>query len=156
MRLARHEGAGNATGVMLVEVPVAAAGDDPAGAVARVAAVTRSEKVRARSAGTFRFMRSPRAARLLMRFARRQRAIAAIASELTGPKQTFRLGGAELVAAWPIALLSGNVRVGALAVSYAGRFRISIQTDGAHVPPARVLADGMAQALDRIRREAVW
>ncbi|GAA2064896.1 wax ester/triacylglycerol synthase family O-acyltransferase [Leifsonia soli] len=152
VRLARSAGAGNATGVMLVEIPVGSAQGDPRsdGSVARVAAVTRSEKARARAVGTFRLMRSPRAARFLMRFARRQRAVAAIASELTGPAHALRLAGADLAAAWPLALLSGNVRVGALAVSYAGRFRVSVQTDGEHVPPARVLADAMADALDRI------
>lgn len=91
---------------------------------------------------------------MLMHFALRQRAVGAIASELTGPPATLRLGGAELVAAWPLALLSGNVRVGALAVSYAGRFRVSIQTDASHLPPARVLADGMARALERIGASA--
>ncbi|RDV45169.1 acyltransferase [Leifsonia sp. ku-ls] len=150
VRLARRAGEGNATGVMLVRVPVAGSEADIAAEVARVAAETGPAKVRARAAGTFRPMSSPRAARMLMHVARRQRAVAAIASELTGPPHTLRLAGAELVAAWPLALLSGNVRIGALAVSYAGRFRVSIQTDASHLPPARVLADGMARALDRI------
>ncbi|MGH1548772.1 wax ester/triacylglycerol synthase domain-containing protein [Leifsonia poae] len=152
VRITRQQGEGNATGVMLIPVPVAPVGseDDISGRVARVAAVTRSEKVRARAAGTFHPMRSPRAARLLMRFAQRQRAVGAIASELTGPSRTLRLAGSELVAAWPLALLSGNVRVGALGVSYAGRFRVSIQTEADHLPTARVVAESMATALDRI------
>lgn len=152
VRLGRRPGEGNATGVMLVRVPVA--GSDPAagiaGSVAQVAAATRSEKVRARAVGTFRPMRSPRAARLLMRFAQRQRAVGAIASELRGPSGTLFLAGAELIAAWPLALLSGNVRIGALAVSYAGRFRVSLQTDAAHLPPARILAEAMSASLDAI------
>lgn len=152
VRLARRNGEGNATGVMLTRIPVADAEIDRA--VARVAALTRSEKARARAVGTFRPMSNPRAARMLMHFARSQRAVGAIASELTGPERTLRLAGAELVAAWPLALLSGNVRVGALAVSYAGRFRVSIQTDASHLPPARVLADGMARALNRIEARA--
>lgn len=152
VRLARRAGEGNATGVMLTRIPVADLDVDRA--VARVASLTRSEKARARAVGTFRPMSNPRAARMLMHLARRQRAVGAIASELTGPDQTLRLAGAELVAAWPLALLSGNVRVGALAVSYAGRFRVSIQTDGSHLPPARVLADGMARAQGRIEERA--
>jgi len=152
VRLARLAGEGNATGVMLTRIPVADLDVDRA--VARVASLTRSEKARARAVGTFRPMSNPRAARMLMHLARRQRAVGAIASELTGPERTLRLGGAELVAAWPLALLSGNVRVGALAVSYAGRFRVSIQTDGSHLPPARVLADGMARALGGIEERA--
>ncbi|NUU05114.1 wax ester/triacylglycerol synthase domain-containing protein [Leifsonia sp. C5G2] len=154
VRLARRAGEGNATGVMLVPIPVAGSDADIEGSVARVAALTRSEKARARAVGTYRLMSNPRAARMLMHFALRQRAVGAIASELTGPPATLRLGGAELVAAWPLALLSGNVRVGALAVSYAGRFRVSIQTDASHLPPARVLADGMARALERIGASA--
>ncbi|MEN0084427.1 MAG: wax ester/triacylglycerol synthase domain-containing protein [Leifsonia sp.] len=150
VRLARRAGEGNATGVMLVRIPVAGSDTDIEEDVARVAALTRSEKARARAVGTYRLMSNPRAARMLMHFARSQRAVGAIASELTGPPATLRLGGAELVAAWPLALLSGNVRVGALAVSYAGRFRVSIQTDASHLPPARALADGMERALERI------
>ncbi|MDN4599113.1 wax ester/triacylglycerol synthase domain-containing protein [Leifsonia virtsii] len=156
VRLARRAGEGNATGVMLIPIPVAGsdADADIAGSVARVASLTRSEKARARAVGTYRLMSNPRAARMLMHFARSQRAVGAIASELTGPPETLRLAGAELIAAWPLALLSGNVRVGALAVSYAGRFRVSIQTDASHLPPARVLADGMERALERIAAQA--
>ena len=152
--LGRRPGEGNATGMMLVRVPVA--GAEPvscmAESVATVAAATRTEKLRARAVGTFRPMRSPRAARMLMRFARRQRAVGAIASELTGPSRPLFLAGAELVAAWPLALLSGNVRVGAVAVSYAGRFRVSLQTDAANLPPARVLAESMSASLEWIAR----
>lgn len=152
VQLPRLRGEGNATGVMLIDVPLADAdlGYGLGGAVGRIAAMTTSEKARARAVGTFQLMSNPRGARLLMHFAQRQRAVAAIASELIGPTQIIRLGGADLVAAWPLALLSGNVRVGTLAVSYADRFRISVQTDGTHLPPARVLADGMAAAFDRI------
>jgi hypothetical protein len=99
VRLARRGGEGNATGVMLVHVPVA--DTDASAGIARVAAETRSEKARARAAGTFTWMASPRSAALLMRFARTQRAVAAIASEFPGPPRTLRLDGAELVSAWP-------------------------------------------------------
>ncbi|GAA4142424.1 diacyglycerol O-acyltransferase [Leifsonia shinshuensis] len=150
VRLARRGGEGNATGVMLVHVPVADA--DASAGVARVAAETRSEKARARAAGTFTWMASPRSAALLMRFARTQRAVAAIASEFPGPSRTLRLDGAELVSAWPLSLLSANVRVGAVAASYAGRFRVSVQTDADHLPPARVVADAMAAAFEAIAR----
>jgi WS/DGAT/MGAT family acyltransferase len=148
VRLDRRHGEGNATGVMLVAVPVRT--PDPREAVSRVAAVTKTAKRHARAAGTFELMTGPRAAAMLMRFARTQRAVAAIASDLPGPSRTLTLGGAELVRVWPLALLSANVRVGALGVSYAGRFRISLQTDAEHVPPARVLADAMTEALKAI------
>ncbi|WP_374008435.1 wax ester/triacylglycerol synthase domain-containing protein [Leifsonia sp. LS-T14] len=152
VRLERQPGAGNATGVMLIDVPVGSA-DPPVDlehSVALVAAATRREKARARSVGTFRWMRTPRAAHLLMRFALHQRAVGAIASEMTGPPRTLHIGGSELIAAWPIALLSGNVRAGVLAVSYAGRLCISVQTDNSHLPPANVLAKAMRAALERM------
>lgn len=150
VRLPRRTGEGNATGVMLVHVPVADA--DARAGVVRVAAETRSEKARARAAGTFEWMASPRSAALLMRFARTQRAVAAIASEFPGPPRTLRLDGSELVSAWPLSLLSANVRVGAVGASYAGRFRVSVQTDADHLPPARVVADAIAGALETIAR----
>jgi diacylglycerol O-acyltransferase / wax synthase len=148
VRLRRQGAEGNATGVMLVPVP--ADTSDPLPVVARVAAITRSEKVRARTAGTFELMRGPRVAALLMRFARSQHAVGAIASNLPGPQRTLHIDGAELVDAWPIALLSANVRVGALALSYAGRLRVSVQTDAEHLPPARIAADAIGRALRQI------
>ena len=148
VRLPRLAGEGNATGVMLVQVPVADA--DARAGVARVAAQSRSEKARARAAGTFEWMSGPRSAALLMRVARTQRAVAAVASEFPGPARTLRLDGAELVSAWPLALLSANVRVGFVAASYAGRFRVSVQTDAGHLPAARLVADAVAEALQAI------
>ncbi|WP_434318505.1 wax ester/triacylglycerol synthase domain-containing protein [Leifsonia sp. P73] len=150
VRLPRLPGEGNATGVMLVQVPVADA--DARAAVARVGAQSRSEKARARAAGTFEWMSGPRSAALLMRVARTQRAVAAVASEFPGPVRTLRLDGAELVSAWPLALLSANVRVGFVAASYAGRFRVSVQTDAGHLPAARLVADAVAEALHTIAR----
>jgi hypothetical protein len=95
-------------------------------------------------------MSGPRSAALLMRVARTQRAVAAVASEFPGPARTLRLDGAELVSAWPLALLSANVRVGFVAASYAGRFRVSVQTDAGHLPAARLVADAVAEALQAI------
>ncbi|MEN2736540.1 wax ester/triacylglycerol synthase domain-containing protein [Microbacterium sp. X-17] len=150
VRLPRPPGEGNATGVMLVQVPVADA--DARAGVARVAAQTRSEKARARAAGTFEWMSGPRSAALLMRVARTQRAVSAVASEFPGPVRTLRLDGAELVSAWPLALLSANVRTGFVAASYAGRFRVSVQTDAGHLPAALLVADAVAEALHTIAR----
>jgi hypothetical protein len=148
VRLPRRQGEGNATGVMLVRVPVRS--DDVLRAVSSVAAETRLQKVRARAAGTFGWMARPRSAALLMRFARHQRAVAALASDIAGPSRTLRIGGAELVRVWPLSLLSANVRVGALCVSYAGRLSVSVQTDAEHLPPARLVADAMEGALQEI------
>lgn len=144
----RRRGEGNSTGVMLPSVPVAAS--DAAAALARVAAITPSQKARARASGTFTWMRGPRIAALLMRVSRRQRAVAAIASELTGPPSTLYFAHAELVSAWALSLLSENVRVGTVGLSYAGRFWVSVQTDAANVPQARVVAAGMLDALQAV------
>ncbi|WP_158866873.1 WS/DGAT domain-containing protein [Leifsonia sp. AG29] len=148
VRLPREEGQGNATGVMLAPVPVAEA--DVMEALAQVARTTRSEKERARAAGTFEWTSGPRMASLLMRFARTQRAVGAIASDVPGPRRALRFGGAELVHAWPLSLLSANVRVGALCVSYGETLAVSIQTDAEHLPPARVVASAMEAALRAI------
>jgi WS/DGAT/MGAT family acyltransferase len=145
VQLPRRSGVGNATGVMLVPVPIAA--PDVREALAAVTAATRSEKIRARAAGTFEWMANPRSAALLMRFARTQRAVAAIASEFRGPSSALVIAGSELERAWPLSLLSANVRVGVVGVSYAGRFRVGVQTDAEHIPSARLVADAMREAL---------
>ncbi|WP_353808709.1 wax ester/triacylglycerol synthase domain-containing protein [Agromyces sp. SYSU T00194] len=148
VRLDRRAGEGNATGVMLVGVPVDP--DDVRPVVARVAATTRSAAARARREGTFELMRGPRVAALLMRFATTQRAVGAIASNLPGPGRALRIDGAELEAAWPLSLLSGNVRLGVVGLSYAGCFRFGVQTDADHLPPARMVAEAITSSLRRI------
>lgn len=138
---------GNAVGVMLVPLPVA----EPAVAarVARVARVTATAKGEARAQGTYELTRSRWGSRLFGVLARRQRFIALFVSNVRGPERALRLAGAPLLAAWPVAPIQGNVRLGVTAFSYAGRLGCAAHLDAAAID-RDALAGALAEGLDAI------
>jgi WS/DGAT/MGAT family acyltransferase len=143
VRLAGGAGQRNAVGVMLVDVPVR--DHDLRAAIARIARTTRAAKPIARASGTV--IRSPAAARGFDAFARRQRLIAAVASNVPGPRSRLVIAGATLVEVLPLSPLAGNVRVGVTVVSYDGRLWLGVEADADHVAPAAGIAKAIADAL---------
>jgi diacylglycerol O-acyltransferase / wax synthase len=143
VRLGGGAGQRNAVGVMLVDVPVR--DDDLRAAIARIARTTRSAKPIARAAGTV--IRSSAAARGFDAFARRQRLIAAVVSNVPGPRSRLAIAGARLAEVLPLSPLAGNVRVGVTVVSYDGRLWLGVQADADHVAPAAGIAEAIADAL---------
>jgi diacylglycerol O-acyltransferase / wax synthase len=143
VRLAGGAGQRNAVGVMLVDVPVRDHG--MRAAIARIARTTRSAKPIARAAGTV--IRSPAAARGFDAFARRQRLIAAVVSNVPGPRSRLVIAGARLVEVLPLSPLAGNVRVGVTVVSYDGRLWLGVQADADHVARAAGIAKAITDAL---------
>ena len=132
VRLAGGAGQRNAVGVMLVDVPVR--DHDLRAAIARIARTTRAAKPIARAAGTV--IRSPAAARGFDVFARHQRLIAAVVSNVPGPRSRLVIAGATLAEVLPLSPLAGNVRVGVTVVSYDGRLWLGVEADADHVVPA--------------------
>ncbi|TYL53443.1 wax ester/triacylglycerol synthase domain-containing protein [Agromyces mariniharenae] len=145
VRLASHDGQLNAVGVMLVPVPLGGALRD---AIERISRTTRAAKPVARASGTV--IRSPAAARGFDAFARHQRLIAAVVSNVPGPSRRLSLAGSPLVELLPLAPLAGNVRVGVTAASYDGRLWIGVVTDAEHVAAASDVADRIAAALEEL------
>ena len=143
VRLTGGAGQRNAVGVMLVDVPVR--DHDLRGAIARIARTTRAAKPIARAAGTV--IRSPAAARGFDAFARRQRLIAAVVSNVPGPRSRLVIAGAALAEVLPLSPLAGNVRVGVTVVSYDGRLWLGVEADADHVAPAAGIAEAIADAL---------
>lgn len=142
VRLAPREDQRNSVGVMLVDVPLRTPLTD---AVAAVAARTRRAKPIARIAGTV--IRSAVAARGFDAFARHQRLIAAVASNVPGPRAVLALDRAPLVELLPLSPLAGNVRVGVTAASYDGRLWIGVVTAAGPIAPATDVADAIGRAL---------
>jgi WS/DGAT/MGAT family acyltransferase len=143
VRLVGGAGQRNAVGVMLVDVPVR--DHDLRGAIARIARTTRAAKPIARASGTV--IRSPAAARGFDAFARRQRLIAAVVSNVPGPRSRLAIAGATLAEVLPLSPLAGNVRVGVTVVSYDGRLWLGVEADADHVAPAAGIAESIADAL---------
>ena len=145
VRLASRAGQLNAVGVMLVPVPLRG---DLRHAVERVSRTTKAAKPVARASGTV--IRSPAAARGFDAFARHQRLIAAVVSNVPGPSRRLKLAGSPLVELLPLAPLAGNVRIGVTAASYDGRLWIGVVTDAEHVVAASDVADRIAAALEEL------
>jgi len=145
--LPRRGSAGNQVGVMIVRLPLAER--DPDERLRLIATQTRQEKVMARVRGTLELMRGPFGARIMDQLARTQHLVAAFITNVRGPEVELRLAGAPLVAAWPVAVLAGNVRLGVAAISYCGRLRCGIHFDAAHVPGA-AFAFALQSELNRL------
>ncbi|MET4592288.1 wax ester/triacylglycerol synthase domain-containing protein [Arthrobacter sp. 754] len=145
--LRRLGAAGNQVGVMSVQLPLGE--PDPDMRLTLIAAQTREEKVQARDQGTLEFMRGPVGARILDRLARRQHLVAGFVSNVPGPKGTFRLAGAPVMALWPVGVLAANVRLGVAAVSYAGNLCCGIHFDALNVR-GDAFAEAMGQEMARL------
>jgi WS/DGAT/MGAT family acyltransferase len=145
VRLASRDGQLNSVGVMLVPVPLGGTMPD---AMRRIARTTSAAKPVARASGTV--IRSPAAARGFDAFARHQRLIAAVVSNVPGPSRRLSLAGSPLVELLPLGPLAGNVRIGVTAASYDGRFWIAVVTDADHVIGAAEVADRIAGALEEL------
>lgn len=130
---------GNQVGIMLVGLPLAEPDADRR--LRLIAERTRAQKAAARARGTLGLMRGPLGASLLDRIARRQRLVGAFVTNVPGPREALSLAGAPLTDLWPVAILSGNVRLTVAAVSHAGRLGCGIHFD------TRVPGPGFARAM---------
>jgi diacylglycerol O-acyltransferase len=147
--LRRHGRASNQVGVMLVRLPLAAAGSDERLRV--ISGQTSIEKARARDQGTLELMRGPLGARVMNRIAHRQHVVAGFVTNVPGPAVPLRLAGAPITAIWPVAVLAANVRLGVAAISYAGRLRCAVHFDAQRVPGTEFAA-AMQDELARLCR----
>jgi diacylglycerol O-acyltransferase len=136
---------GQPEGMLLVDLPV----DEP-DSIRRLAAITATTstlKSRMRSGGgnVFDVLRLPTPlARAAVRGMRRiaGRAINLFVTNVPGPADPLRLGGARLLAAVPVAPLTGWVPLGIAALSYAGRLHVGINADAA-ITDLNVLTEAM-------------
>lgn len=118
---------GNATGVMLVQLPLSQS--KSATRIVTIAQNTQSAKAEARRLGTFELTRTRWTSKLFALLARRQRFIALFVTNVRGPGESLRVAGAPLERVWPLAQIYGNVRLGIAAFSYAGRLSCAVHLD---------------------------
>ncbi len=147
--LAERGSSGNATGVMVVDLPTA----EPAVArrLASIAAQTATAKQQARSQGTFELTRSHWGTRIFWMLAHHQRFVALFVSNVKGPTQALHLAGAPVSALWPVTPIQGNIRLGVTAISYCDRLYCGVHADLAGVD-ATVLGAALQGALDELSR----
>lgn len=80
---------------------------------------------------------------LLRSFSRHQKMINIVESNVAGPPVGMRLLGAPILDVTPIGTLVGNLSIGFLALSYAGRLKIAVQADADRYPDLPVLMGAM-------------
>jgi len=90
---------------------------------------------------------------LLRAFSRRQRMINLVESNVTGPTEPLRLLGSPIADVVPIGTLVGNLTVGVLAMSYAGRLTIAVQADARHCPDLPVMIAAMQRECRELSRD---
>lgn len=120
--------------------------------IRRIAARTAAEKTRARAGGTFPLTRYRWSAQLMQRMAGSQRLVGMFISDVPGPADALAVAGATLAPAWPMVALGGNVRVGITALSYAGRFAVSVVYASGPLPQGAVMVDALRAELEEVVR----
>jgi WS/DGAT/MGAT family acyltransferase len=151
LRRGNYDGArGNEIAQMMVPLPIGV--PDPADRLRVIAAETARRKARTRpSVGGMRF--TGPLGRAMLGLINRQR-VNVETADLTGPPVPLYLGGARVVEVFPLLPLIGRVSIGVGALSYAGRFNIAAVGDGDTQSDIEVLACGMREELECLKRRA--
>ncbi|GAA3394928.1 wax ester/triacylglycerol synthase domain-containing protein [Cryptosporangium minutisporangium] len=142
--------AGNQTGAFLVDLPVGA--HAAAERLRQVSVRTSAAKAAQPSEGATTFFAALSRVGVARWFSVRQHVVNLVESDLIGPSAPMGLLGAPVRELVPIGSLAGNVPVSVLALSYAGRLVVAVQTDTDAVPDADVLLDAVRRDWDALRR----
>jgi WS/DGAT/MGAT family acyltransferase len=86
---------------------------------------------------------------LFSRFTNRQRFVHTFVTNLRGPDTELTLLEAPIVAAVPLAVVTGNVTVSIAVLSYAGRLTITVIADPATCPEIEELRDSIDEEFER-------
>jgi hypothetical protein len=133
-------GAGNRTGALAVGLPLCA---DPHRRLRLIAGESaRAKAHQPMGAGNALLVWLARLG-LLRWFSRRQRMINIVESNVAGPKAVMTFMGAKVGGIVPVGTLAGNIPVGFLALSYAGRLTVAVQADAVLFPDLPVLLAAM-------------
>jgi WS/DGAT/MGAT family acyltransferase len=147
----RLSGTQNGNRIAQMVVPLRLDDVAPARRLRRVAAETARRKARARTAlGLLFHGRMVRG--LLLRAVIRQRVHVTTAS-IPGGHRSRTLAGAELLEAFPILPLIGNVPLGVGAIAHAGTIGIGLTADRATYPDLDILVAGMRAELEALAAE---
>ena len=134
---------GNRTGAYMVRLPVGSA--DPVTRLRQIAAASvQAKSHQVPTAGHTLLMLLARLG-LVRRFTRHQHFTNIMESNIAGPQDPIVLFGAPVVDLVPVSNLTGNLALGFLALSYAGRLNVTVQADADLYPDLPVLVDALRQ-----------
>jgi hypothetical protein len=132
---------GNSSGIVVARLPLDE--PDPARRLDLVRFETATVKRTQLGAGDLAAPAWLARTRLARRLMRRQRLTNTVVSSVVGPAQPLRLLGAQVRELAAVGVLSGNLTVAFLALSYAGRLSVAVRADAHAVPDLPVLLDEM-------------
>jgi WS/DGAT/MGAT family acyltransferase len=136
----QHAGAqGNRDGMMTVPLPIGVPDD-----LRRLECITAETAVRKQKhymPGGVLF-RNGLLQRAFLRVMARQRFMNTYAANVPGPPMPLFFAGSRVLDIFPIVPLQGNIAIGVGALSYAGRFNITVVADRDLVPDLEVFVDG--------------
>ncbi|NUT18883.1 MAG: DUF1298 domain-containing protein [Hamadaea sp.] len=131
---------GNRTGGVAVRVPLSADVHDRLADIAWRSAQAKARQLPTASNGLLIGLSR---LGLLRWFSRHQRMIHFVESNVAGPPDDVRLLGTTIVEVVPIGTVVGNISIGFLALSYAGRLTIAVQADADGYPDLPILLSAM-------------
>jgi WS/DGAT/MGAT family acyltransferase len=140
---------GNQDGIMAVPLPIGV--PDPVRRLSLIAEETTVRKKRSRPPGGA-LLRNRMIQRAMLRRMSKQRWANIYVANVPGPSTPLYLAGARVLQLFPVVPLIGNVTVGVGALSYAGRFAITVVADGDACPDVEVFARGVRGALRLMTR----
>jgi hypothetical protein len=88
------------------------------------------------------------------RLASRSRFINLVVSNVPGPQVPLYIAGARLLAEYPIMPISENMGLSIAVTSLAGTMAFGITSDWDTLPDIEVLAEGMHEAIQELRKAA--
>ena len=138
---------GNEAGVMPVALPT---GGDLASRLDRTAAITRARKAPVPGASAvllgaaFRLLAT---LGMFRWFINHQRRVHTFITNVRGPSERLRLGGATIGAVVPVTVTAGNVTVSFGVLSYAGTLTVTVVADPGRLPDLEVLTGALRQEL---------
>ena len=138
---------GNQAGVMPVTIPTGGGLRDR---LERTVAVTRARKGPAPGASAvllgaaFRFLAW---SGMFRWFINHQHLVHTFITNVRGPAERLRVGGATVTAVIPVTVATGNVTVSFGVLSYAGTLALTVITDPAQLPDLDVLTGALRQEL---------
>jgi len=141
------EARGNLDGGMMVPLPIGE--PDHVRRLGLIAAETAERKKKSRPPGGTLFRNIP-IQRAWLRLAPYQRVMNTYVANVPGPPTPLYFAGAPVLEAFPVVPLLANVSIGVGALSYAGRFNLTVVADREICPDVGRFVDGARGALDAL------
>jgi diacylglycerol O-acyltransferase len=148
---------GNEVSMFFVDLPVGVA--DPARRLHRLTAATKELKSSHQAVAATALINSaqwapPTLHGLAARLLTRQRWVNLIVSNVPGPQVPLYLGGARLLVTYPVMPLGETVALSAAVTSLSGTMGFGFTGDWDAVPDVDVLAEGLVEAMDDLKKAA--